>query len=190
MMSCFGNCFNLLKVTGNIKWMNDHFPITRNKVSHCLFRLLPRLANRRLSNKHGNSGKGGGPSAAGGGDHPGWERPPALCDASSLQPSPGWSFFCQTWLWSLSLSQAVESLTVEECKWQVCEEESVDLADTLLNKGGLVWSPNIDGAVVHTHFIIPQVNWATWPLWDKLFRWEKPLCLFGCCGWIDTYVWP
>ena len=48
MISCFENCFNLLKAMANMKWMNDHFPKTR-KVSHCLFRLLPSLANHQFS---------------------------------------------------------------------------------------------------------------------------------------------
>ena len=36
------------------------------------------------------------------------------------------------------LSQAVESLTVEECRVQVCRADSVKLADSLLEKGGAV----------------------------------------------------
>ena len=47
MISCFENCFNLLKAVANMKWMNDHFP--KKKVSHCLFRLLPSLASHQFS---------------------------------------------------------------------------------------------------------------------------------------------
>ena len=47
MISCFENCFNLLKAVANMNWMFDHFP--KKKVSHCLFRLLPSLAHHQFS---------------------------------------------------------------------------------------------------------------------------------------------
>ena len=74
----------------------------------------------------------------------------------------------------LPFYQAVESLTVEECKWQVCEQESVVLADTLLDKGGLVWSPlhwywwilyNPTGELSNLTTVGQVVQVLVWVLW-------------------------